>query len=303
MLHLDDLDVKIIRELGSPSSPQWNVRESYANISRKLGVDEDTVRTRVKRATERGFLPPWRLAVNPRLLGCEAASLELEVAIEEKKAEAISQIRLVDGVTRIFDYRGRGLMVTLYSEEEALPRRIQLIESICGSPKSVIWRSKFPRPEVHMKKIDWRIVNDMKDDARKDLHEVAKSLGVSTRTVQRRLAAMTEGKAVYLIGAPNVETLGGLLCCFVVFCPDHLRKREVDSEIHSKFSRLGLSDMSPEEHSIFGMPCQNLAEADSALDSLKSIDGVEKADMRVMKQVILVQDWLKSETEKRASGR
>lgn len=303
MLHLDDLDVKIIRELGSPSSPQWNVRESYANVSRKLGVDEETVRMRVKRAMERGFLPPWRLTINPRLLGCDTVSLELEVVKEEKKTEVVSQLKLVDGVTRILDYRGKGLLVTLSSEEESLPRRIRLIESICGSSKSVMWKSKFPRPEMRMKMIDWRIVNAMKDDARMDLHSVAKSLGVSTRTVQRRLAAMTEGKAVYLVGEPNVENLGGLLCCFVVFCPDHLRKREVDNEIRSKFSRLGISDMSPEEHTIFGMPCQNLAEADRALDSLKSIEGVEEAGMRIMKQAILVQDWLKSETEKRASGR
>ena len=302
MLHLDDLDVKIIRELGSPSSPQWNVRESYANISRKLGVDEDTVRLRVKRAVERGFLPRWRLTVNPRLLDFDAVSFELEVDSEEKKPRAISQIELVDGVTRILDYRGRGLLVTLYSAEESLSRRIQLIESICGSAKSAVWKNRFPRPDVRMKKIDWRIVNNMREDARRDLKDVANSLGVSTRTVQRRLAAMTEGKAIYLVGAPNVETLSGLLCCFVVFCPDPLRKKEVDTEIRSSFSRLGISDMSPERHSIFGIPCQNLAEADRTLDSLKSIDGVEKADMRIMKQVILVQDWLKSEIERRASA-
>ncbi len=279
------------------------MRESYANIARKLGVDEDTVRLRVRRAMEHGFLAPWRLAVNPRLLDCEAASFELEVDTEERKPGAISQIQLVDGVTRILDYRGKGLLVTIYSDGESLSRKVQLVESICGAPKSVIWKSRFPRPEVRMKNIDWRIVNEMKGDARKDLHGVAKSLGVSTRTVQRRLAAMTEGKAIYLAGAPNVENLGGLLCCFVVSCPDPLKKKEVDNEIRSKFGRLGLSDMSPEEHSIFGIPCQNLAEADRALTSLKSIDGVEKAGMRVMKQVILVQDWLKYEIEKHASGR
>ncbi len=302
MLHLDDLDVKIIRELASPSSPQWNVRESYANIARRLEVDEDTVRLRVKRAIERGFLPTWRLMVNPRLLDFEAASLELEVDAEERKPGVISQLELVDGVTRILDYRGKGLHVTLYSEDESLARKIRLIESICGSPKSTMWMSRFPRPDIRMKKIDWRIVTDMKDDARKDLQDVAKSLGVSTRTVQRRLATMTEGKAVYLGGAPNVETLGGLLCCFVVFCPDRQRKKEVDNEIRSKFGRLGLSDMSPVEHSIFGIPCQNLAEADRAFDSLRSVDGVKKADMHIMKQVILVQDWLESEIERRISG-
>lgn len=113
---------------------------------------------------------------------------------------------------------------------------------------------------------------------------------------------MKEGKADYLVAAPNVDVLGGLLCCFLVFCPDDLRKRSVDEEIRSNFGRMGLSDMSPEEHSIIGIPCQNLAEADRALGSLKSIEGVANAEMRIMKEVIVVQDWMKSEVEKHISA-
>lgn len=81
----------------------------------------------------------------------------MEVDEEEKKAKAISQIKLVDGVTRIFDYRGKDLLVTLYSEEGSLSRKIQLIESICGKSKSVLWKSRFPRPGVGMRKIDGRL--------------------------------------------------------------------------------------------------------------------------------------------------
>jgi len=53
----DDLDVRIIKELASPASPQWNVKQTYSNIARRLGVDEETVRRRLKRAEERGVIP------------------------------------------------------------------------------------------------------------------------------------------------------------------------------------------------------------------------------------------------------
>ena len=299
MLHLDDLDVKIIRELGSPSSPQWSVRESYANIAKKLGVDEETVRLRLKRVRERGFLPAWRLIVNPRLLNCEAVTLELDVDMEERKAKAVSLIKLVDGVTRIVDFRGKGLLVTLWSEKELFPRRIQLIESICGGMKPVVWKSRFPQPGVRMRKIDWKIVNAMKDDARKDLGDVAKSLGVSARTVQRRLSAMEEGKAVYLAGAAQVEAVGGLMSCFLVFCPDRSKKSAVDQVIHSNITRIGHSDFSPEKYSVFGRHCENPAEADRVLEKLKTIEGVADARMHIMDRLILVQDWMKSEIDKR----
>jgi DNA-binding Lrp family transcriptional regulator len=302
LLHLDDLDIKIIRELGSPSSPQWNVRESYSNISRRLGVDEETVRIRVRRAKERGFLPAWRVMVNPRLLGCGAAGLDLEVDDEERKPKVTAQIRLVDGVTNIADFRGRGLLVTLYYEnDESLERKVKLIESICGAPRLAVWKSIYPKPEVKMMKVDWRIVGAMREDAMKDLEDVSRPLGVSTRTVQRRLTAMKEGRAIYLSGAPNPDAVGGLMCNFLVFCADPGKKRAADKVIHSTFARIGASDTSPEHHSTFGMSCENLSQADKVLAGLRSIDGVSSARMRLMENLMVVQDWLKYEIDKRIS--
>ncbi len=295
--------MRIMRELDSPRSPQWNVRVSYAEISRRLGVDEETVRLRVKRARERGAFPVWRLMVNPRLLGREAVTLELEVDDESRKAAVVSQIRRLDGVIKIHDYRGKGLQVTVYSEEgEALSRKVQLIESICGSARSALWTSKFPRPDVQMTRTDWRIVNALREDASKDVSEVAATLGISVRSVQRRLLKMRQGKAVFLSGAPNVGAVVGLVCCFVVFCPDGHAKTSVDAVLRSDFSRLGHIDSSPKEYSVLGMPCENPAEADKTLKRLKGIEGVQAAEMRIMKEAILVQDWLKTEIERRIAA-
>ncbi len=303
MFRPDDLDLRISREFGSPKSPRWNVRVSYADIARKLGIDEETVRLRVKRAQERGFLPSLRLMVNPHLLDCEAVSLELEVDPEAAKAKVISQIKLVDGVTDILDYRGAGLQVMVYSEGgETLSRKVQLLESLCGSPRSALWTSRFPRPSARMRTIDWRLVDALREDARRDLSDVAASAGVSVRTVQRRLQAMKEGKAVYLAGTPNVPAVAGIVCCFVVRCPDPPKKRTVDGVIHSTLRRVGAADTSPEDYSAFGMPCENLAAADQVLGKLKLLDGVEDATMHILNEFIVVQAWLKGEIERRISA-
>lgn len=303
MHRLDELDMRIIRELGSPTSPRWNVRLSYADISRKLGVDEETVRLRIKRARERGAFPAWQLMINPRVLNCDAVSLELEVDSEERKAKVISEIRLLDGVTKIHDYRGKGLQVTLYAEAgEPLARKVQLIELICGSSISDQWASRFPKPTMRMMKTDWKIVSALRADAARDLAEVAASVGVSARTVQRRLLKMKEGKAVFISGTPNVGAVVGLVCCFVVHCPDAQSKRSLDATIRSDFSRVGHLDSSPEEYSILGIPCENLADADRTLGKLRAMGGVQDAGMRIMKEVILVQDWLKSEIDRRIAA-
>jgi hypothetical protein len=64
-----NLETRILRELTSPSSFQWNFRESYAAMGRRLGADEETVRATLGRSVRMGLVQKWRLILNPELLG------------------------------------------------------------------------------------------------------------------------------------------------------------------------------------------------------------------------------------------
>ena len=301
LLNLDELDFRIIRELGGSSTPQWNVRESYSNISRKIGVDEETVRMRVKRARERGFLPIWRVMVNPRLFGCREASLNLEVDDEQRKQEVISEIiRLFSGVHAIVDFRGKDFAIMMfYESSESLEKTVQKIETMCRTPKLALWDSPFLHPDARMKRLEWKIMDALREDAWRDLEEVARILSVSSRTIQRRLSAMTDGKAIYLSRPPNPGAVIGLMCNFLLLFSDSEKKRAADYEIHSAFNRIGAFDASSEQYSVFGISCENFEEADKVLASLRSIDGVQNVRMRIMKDVIVSQNWVKEQNETR----
>jgi DNA-binding Lrp family transcriptional regulator len=138
MHHLDDLDVRIIRELGSPSSPQWNVRETYSSIAKRIGIDEDIVRRRVKRAERLGSITGWKMMINPRLIDCKAAALDLEVGDEGAKDKVISKLKKVDGVIKILNFRGKGLQLNMYyPNEQELEKKVELISSICGTSEPI----------------------------------------------------------------------------------------------------------------------------------------------------------------------
>lgn len=300
MHRLDDLDVRIIKELGSPNSIQWNVRESYSNIAKRIGVDEETVRRRLKRAEERGSLPGWRMMVNPHYLGCDAASLDLEVGDEEKKDRAIAEVRRVDGVIKILDFRGRGLQVTLYYPNvDALKRKTELISSICASPEPTAWKLVFPDSGVRMTRVDWRILQEMLEDARKSLEGVSESVGMSLRTVERRLTSMRDGRVVYLQGIPNFRLFAGLSCVFLVFCPDPKRKSSVDKLVLSKVGRVELANTSSDQYSTFVMLFDNLSEADDNIKWIRGLDGVDSVRMGIMRDLIVVQDWLRDQIGER----
>jgi DNA-binding Lrp family transcriptional regulator len=195
----DDLDVRLMRELASPQSFRWDVRESYSSIARRLGVDEETVRRRLKLAERSGVLQGFQLIPNPHLFKMESAAVELEVERTERKSIALSQIKLVEGVILVVDFHGERLRtVFYYDNERSLARKLQLLSSICGDRGERHWTERFPPCNIRMRETDWRILESMRKEARRSLSEVAERIGVSTRTVKRRLTAMTQGNAFYL---------------------------------------------------------------------------------------------------------
>jgi DNA-binding Lrp family transcriptional regulator len=298
----DELDVRILKEFGSPSSPQWNVRESYAKVAERIGVDEETVRKRMIRMKEMGSMPRWLIKPNPYLLGRQGTSVDLVVEQEDKKSEAISKIKRLEGVVTILDFMGKGLLVILYYEDgAALDKMTQTMGLICNS-KPVLVGQSFPRPTVVMKKVDWEIINVMTDDARMDLQDVANQTGATLRTIQRRLEKMIEGKAIYLSGRPVYEKMAGLACNFLVFCPGTKKKQAMDSKVLSEVRRIERSDTASKEYSMFTISCENPKAADDTLAWLKGIDGVKWVRVGITKEAIHVQGWLKAEVEKRASA-
>ncbi len=111
----------------------------------------------------------------------------------------------------------------------------------------------------------------MREDPWRDLEEVAKQLGLSTRTVQRRLTALKEGKVIYLHRPPNADVVTGLMCNFQIFFSDPSKKRAADYDIHSTFRRIGASDTTHAQFSVFGMSCENFSEADKVTERLQVI--------------------------------
>jgi len=301
---MDDLDIRIFKELGSPSFLQWNVRETYSNIARRIGVDEETVRRRVKRAEKLGSVAGWRMMINPHLIGCEAAGIDLQVIGEERKDEAVAEVGRIDGVVKILDYRGNGLQVTLYyPDDDALKRKAELIKSICGSPEDpTVWNMEFPHSNVKLTTTDWEIVQTMLEDARKSLTTVSNSTGVSVRTISRRLTSLIEERTVYLQGTPNFRNFSGLACVFLVYCPDRKEKRVVDDLVLSKVPRIEIFNTSSKQHSTFVTMFDNLIEADEFDKWIRTLEGVKNVKMGVMKELIIVQDWLRAEIGRRISG-
>jgi len=298
----DDLDIRIIKAMASPHSFQWDVRISNARVAEGLSIDEETVRSRLRHMTEVGFMEGWQLILNPVLLGRKAATVELGVKDLESKAEAISRLEQMDGVTLIDDFYGSELAVdVLYEDETMLTRQVQLIASLCGSGAPVWWRLGFPPCELDLARTDWRIIQVLRMNARGRLSDVARELGLSTRTVKRHMERMAEGKAFYLDPLLNVGKVGGVRCRFWVVSEAD-KKRAIDAKVQSELKRMISTHTAPQEHSYFIVHCANASEVQELSLWLESLDGVKEVRSNIDVEHIHVQGWLAGEIEKRVNA-
>lgn len=297
----DTLDLRIMKEIGTPQSMQWNVRESYASIAKRVGVDEETVRKRIKRQEKLGAIQGWRAVIHPNLVGCVDAYVDLEVSNADKKEEILSQLKLLEGVIVITSFEGKGLFVMFYTEPgEALSRKIQLICSMCGTCDFIALNSYLPPCDLKLSATDWKIIWTIRDDPRKNLSEIAKEARVTTRTVNRRLTLLTERRAFFLMGLPNFRQLVGTTGNFLIFCSDGAKMSSAAKSIISRFENTAFAAVT-QSVIMCNIFFHNLSQAEQAYEWIKSLEEVRRVRMRIMKDLKFVEDWLDYQMKKRFS--
>ena len=302
MFQPDDLDRRLLKEMFTPASLQWNIRRSYATIAEKLGVDEETIRRRFQRMHVAGVFQNWQIIVNPHLIGFEAATFDLNFSSLDSRKRAISQLKLVQGIIYILlFYDNRIRIMTYYRNEDALKRQIELMETFCNCNHSMFWKDVFPPCAMKMSKTDWLVVAALlKKDPRKKLSIIASDSGISSKTLNRRMQRMNEGHAFFLDAAIDVRKLGGSPCAILVEYYNSAKKRLADDLILKTIGNITMSNTSPDMHSMFSIHCENMADAKRVSEWIESLDGVKEARMGIYEEKIAVSDWLSEEIEMRA---
>jgi DNA-binding Lrp family transcriptional regulator len=285
----------LMQELwGSPT--RWNARKTYTDVARKLGVDDETVRNRLRHMKESGFLVGWRLVPNPSLMGRESALLYLEFADPESKQEAISRLARTGGVVIIASVYGSSLLLTLFDDaSRALSKRI------AGMYRSVkaqtIPGMRFPRSAFRMTVTDWQIVRQMLGDAERRISGVAKEVAVSQRTVKRRLDRMMDSSAIFVMPMINQSRSDGVAYQLMVE-GESMSSTEVEKLVAPRIENLVFRAPYSKSGTIFGFYGRNVAEGSELLRWIKAQPGVRSARMSIIEDIKYVSDWLETETER-----
>jgi hypothetical protein len=210
----------------------------------------------------------------------------------------------VDGVLFIVDLQGESLHVFLYCEsEQAILRRTALISSISGDTNPLIQRKVgFPRCDLSVTRTDLLILKSLRRDLRKDTAEIASEIGISTRTVERRISLLTANNAFFRLLRPDFKRAEGTVCRAVISYGDGKKKAALDGMIGSRLERIVFSVTAESTASQFTFVCDNAVEAEEIGEWIQGLDGVVEARMGIIREFILVSGWLDDEIERMLSA-
>lgn len=295
MSGLDKAYSSVMRELwGSPI--QWNTKKNYLEVARKLGIDEETVRNRVKRLKETGFLLGWRLVPNPTLLGRASTSVLLGFNDQTSKEKAISRLTEMEGVINIVSIYEKGLTLALFDDDKRSASKqvaaVGMIEDPLTTPSMGLAPSRF-----RMTQLDWEIARLLLRDADKTMAEVAEQVRVSARTVKRRLNQMMKESAVFVMPIVDLRKAEGVSYQLWVQSEEG-KSSEVNKLVTARIDNLVFRAFDSKGGLIFGFTGANVAEGNEILNWVKQQPSVKSAKINIVERIVHVYDWLEGEVEK-----
>lgn len=286
---MDRLDVRIYREFfhGKTGPPlESDIRRSYGSVARRLNIDEVTIRKRINALQQSGFLNGWRLVVNPSLLGVRWAQIWLDArSITDKNDLIKKKLSSMDRVLTMSDYFGSELtIITMYENDLVRKKQLELIAKMSNSDSLICTNIPFPECEFQLKQTDWKIIKAIQESPRQSYPEVSRKVGVSSKTVRRRLQRMIDENVLFLIPSLNPRGLdGAILTDLVVFYSNIESKPKVDNGIVTKFDEFLIrAELYDTEHGFFNLIIRNVATAREILSWVRQQPGVKNAFLELV---------------------
>ena len=289
---MDAKDVRIFcelafKEMGSRAFIQKPL--SPAGIAKKLRLDEKTVRLRVKKMEEAGFIKYYQVTPELALFGLKCLALyRFEAMNVATKYGVVKHVQGLPGVVQAFDYLGPTLSISVAGESST--RVQQLGDEIAARfelQKMDLGEDQVGEPHANPDRLDWRIIERLRYDARSTHKEVADALSITPRMAQYRIRKLRDSGAVLVRAVINPQRQEGLVFYELGVTVDREERRNVLGELQEKYGEKLWSVRESASGvlllNLFGF---TLGEPEEAAMELLKIQGVRWCSILILKEVL-----------------
>jgi DNA-binding Lrp family transcriptional regulator len=303
-LILDNIDLKILVTLAR------DCRTSYSSISSLIGLTSKSVKARVKNMVSSGVREKFVVRVNPAAFGYKTAPVLVRTNNGITKDDVTQRVRKFGDLAFDVHQMGRDSVVALVINESWNDKTIKSFTdylkpaTVSNIAVSHVPVSMDPRPvSTDPSETELRIIKClMQLGARTEISEIAKELGISEKTVARRLDRMKEGRLLdFTLQCDPAAMIRYVQFCILIVA-EKSHYRSVYERMYSEFQENILyhpSVIDPDDRLVFILFGKNVFKVDSVLTKVDSFEGVKMADAFIVTQVRYYDDWIIREIEKR----
>jgi len=304
---VDDLDFKIFKAVGflpfGPSAGDLSRLNPWV-IAKKVGADGATVKLRLDKMKQGGFIHYFQIYPNFRLLGLTGAAYEFDLPDVLEKSAVIEKCALVDGVLEIHNFIGPTICIDFaYADGHEEARQLGLFRQLtgCTAPEKFYERD-MPPVDIELSNADWRIIKALRYNAFKPLSEVARETGLSPKTVRRRFERMTSHGAVIIVPVVNPADIPNTITHTLLLYPTPAqREAAVTRALEEMGPATFLSRTTAPGNAMLCLAARTLAETEENLIKARRIPGMKDAKLLVLREVREYTQWLDSAIEKMIS--
>ena len=288
---MDRLDLRLLKCLlvnnGVPPGVPV-LRKSFRSMGKELGVDQGTVRKRIRRFQENRILKGWYLGVNPGIEGNDVVHGWFELEGASLKSDLIGRLLSVSDVERVCDYLGPKLSIVLFSKKGAdHDASLRRLTRMLGRGVTLHKQGAIVTPSSRLKGIDAAIVSSLRRDPWKPFSTISEETGLSARTVKRRVTSLSEGGAIYMLPIIDLKALHGSIPVELVVDYASSSKESVNEKISSRIREgLVFSNISG-TYGYFALVVPNLAQVEQITHWANQLPGVRRAQADLLQDVIL----------------
>jgi len=300
---MDEIDITLCRLL------QLDSRTPYHELAGRLGLSINAVHKRIKELTDKGIIRAFR--ARPSLEASGAVTVWVYGRSEASDLDGVRARLQKNDSTYWLSISGGGF-IYVGGYLDNISKLIEYSEFVrvqagIAEPTIGIMPSMPRRPPVeNLKPLDYEIIGRLNSDSRKALSEVAKEVGISSKTVRRRLDWMTEKRLIDLtIDWYPDESNDIIALCHIILLPDADR---------GKFSLSLTEHFGP--HALFGIPFANLPnqtiaflwtnsmkQMDDLKEKIRGLAEVKSAKLNVLQIGYMFDTWRDKEVSQSSTGR
>ena len=289
---MDAKDVRIFCEIafkGLDYDSFTDRRVSPLAIGRKLGLDEKTVRVRVKKMEDDGFIKYYQAMPSLALFQLKNMNTyRFEALNIATKHRVIQYIQELPFIVEAIDYLGQILSVSISgtSSEEidqvasGLANRFELYKWILGS--------RIMKESVSVAdRLDWQIIQELRYDALSGVKELSESLSMTPRMVEYRIKKLLGSGMLLVRAITNSQKQQGLIFYELEMSVDETNQYDVIKRLSEIYAEKLWSVRTLAAGVVLGnFFAFTLAEPEEAYVNTLKLGGVRSCSLFIFKETV-----------------